>query len=119
MRIVEPASKLRSIELMDSYFGVKHRRQSFYKSARNWLVLKNETETIVTDFARLHYAFNFELVFYEVTTLYFETFQEDELRKNGFSKDSKFQQPQVLVALSKKLKFTKSECEELNNREDH
>jgi len=99
MRIVEPASKLRSIELMDSYFGVKHRRQSFYKSARNWLVLKSETEKIVTDFARLHYAFNFELVFYDVTTLYFETFQEDELRKNGFSKDSKSQQPQVLVAL--------------------
>jgi transposase len=99
MRIVEPASKLRSIELMNSYFGVKHRRQSFYKSARNWLVLKSETEKIVTDFARLHYAFNFELVFYDVTTLYFETFQEDELRKNGFSKDSKSQQPQVLVAL--------------------
>ena len=99
MRIVEPASKLRSIELMDSNFGIKHRRQSFYKSARNWLVLKSETEKIVTDFARLHYAFNFELVFYDVTTLYFETFQEDELRKNGFSKDSKTQQPQVLVAL--------------------
>lgn len=99
IRMIEPASKLRSIELMDSYFGIKHRRQSFYKSARNWLKLKTETEKIVTDFARVHYAFNFELVFYDVTTLYFETFQEDELRKNGFSKDNKSQQPQVLVAL--------------------
>jgi len=99
MCIVEPASKLRSIELMDSYFGIKHRRQSFYKSARNWLVLKSETEKIVIDFAKLHYSFNFELVFYDVTTLYFETFEEDELRKNGFSKDNKSQQPQVLMAL--------------------
>ena len=63
------------------------------------MVLKSETEKIVTDFAKLHYSFNFELEFYDVTTLYFETFQEDELRKNGFSKDNKSQQPQVLVAL--------------------
>ena len=39
------------------------------------------------------------MLFYDVTTLYFETFQEDELRKNGFSKDNKSQQPQILVAL--------------------
>lgn len=32
-------------------------------------------------------------------TSYFEAFQEDELRKNGFSKDNKSQQPQILVAL--------------------
>jgi transposase len=31
--------------------------------------------------------------------LYFETFSEDELRKNGFSKDNKSQQPQIVVAL--------------------
>jgi transposase len=31
--------------------------------------------------------------------LYFETFEEDDLRKNGFSKDNKSQQPQVVVAL--------------------
>jgi transposase len=34
-----------------------------------------------------------------VTTLYFETFEEDSLRKNGFSKDNKSQQPQILIAL--------------------
>lgn len=27
MRILEPSSKLRSIELMESYFGIRHRRQ--------------------------------------------------------------------------------------------
>jgi transposase len=31
--------------------------------------------------------------------LYFETFEEDDLRKNGFSKDNKSQEPQVVVAL--------------------
>jgi transposase len=51
------------------------------------------------DFAKEHYSFDFDIVFYDVTTLYFETFEEDELRKNGFSKDNKSQQPQILVAL--------------------
>ncbi len=34
-----------------------------------------------------------------MTTLYFETFDEDELRRNDFSKDNKSQQPQILIAL--------------------
>ena len=40
IRIVEPASKLRSIELLERYFGIKHRRQSYYQSAPQWLLLK-------------------------------------------------------------------------------
>lgn len=99
IRIVEPASKLRSIELLDTYFGIKHRRQSYYQSAGHWSFLKEEIESIVVEFARHNYAFDFDLLFYDVTTLYFETFEEDELRRNGFSKDNKSQQPQVLVGL--------------------
>lgn len=99
MRMAEPASKLRSIELLEEYFGIKHRRQSYYQSAPQWLTLKTKVEAIVLRFARKQYAFNFDLLFYDVTTLYFETFEEDDLRKNGFSKDNKSQQPQILVAL--------------------
>lgn len=39
------------------------------------------------------------VLFYDVTTLYFESFTEDELKRNGYSKDMKFNQPQVLLAL--------------------
>lgn len=86
MRIFEPASKLRSIELLEEYFGIKHRRQSYYDYASQWLSLKSKIERITLDFAKTHYAFEFDLLFYDVTTLYFETFQEDELRRNGFQK---------------------------------
>jgi len=99
LRIMEPASKLRSIELLEEYFGIKHRRQNYYQSAPQWLTLKAKAESLTLGFAKKHYAFNFDLLFYDVTTLYFETFKEDELRKNGFSKDNKSQQPQILVAL--------------------
>lgn len=99
MRIIEPASKLRSIELLEEYLGIKHRRQSFYESVSKWLDLKGKIEKIATAFAIRNYSFNYDLLFYDVTTLYFETFQEDEFRKDGFSKDNKPQQPQILVAL--------------------
>jgi transposase len=39
------------------------------------------------------------LIFYDVTTLYFESFTDDELRKCGFSKDHKAGQPQIVVSL--------------------
>jgi len=95
----EPASKLRSLELLEQYFGVTHNRKTYYKLAPQYESLKQKAEDNVIQFAKQHYAFNFDIVFYDVTTLYFETFEEDELRKNGFSKDNKSQQPQVLIAL--------------------
>ncbi len=61
--------------------------------------MKEKVENIVVKFAKKQYNFCFDIVFYDVTTLYFETFEEDELRKNGFSKDNKSQQPQILMGL--------------------
>ncbi|MDR2569408.1 MAG: IS1634 family transposase [Oscillospiraceae bacterium] len=39
------------------------------------------------------------LVFYDVTTLYFETDYSDDFRERGFSKDGKHAQPQVVLGL--------------------
>lgn len=39
------------------------------------------------------------MVFYDVTTLYFEIDDEDELRKTGFSKEGKHQHPQIVLGL--------------------
>lgn len=99
MRIFEPASKLRSLELMEQFFGIKHSRKSYYKIAPQCIELKEKVEDLVVNFAREYHSFDFDIVFYDVTTLYFETFEEDDLRKNGFSKDNKPQQPQILIAL--------------------
>ena len=99
IRIQEPASKLRSIDLIQAYFGMQHRRQNYYKEAKKWISLKDEVLEKVNDFAQKEYGFDYSLIFYDVTTLYFETFEGDDLRKTGFSKDSKSQQPQILVGL--------------------
>jgi len=39
------------------------------------------------------------VVFYDMTTLYFEASEEDELRIPGYSKDGKHQQPQIMIGL--------------------
>lgn len=99
IRIFEPASKLRSLDLLEQFFGVKHNRKTYYKTALKCIELKSDVEKKIIAFVESEYDFNYDLLFYDVTTLYFETFEEDELRKNGFSKDNKSQQPQILVAL--------------------
>jgi transposase len=39
------------------------------------------------------------VVFYDMTTLYFEAGDEDDFRRIGFSKDGKFQNPQIMLGL--------------------
>lgn len=99
MRIIEPASKLRSIALIEEYFGITHRRLSFYQSLKNYLLQKDAAERSVVAIAKNEFAFDFSVVFYDVTTLYFETFKSDTLRRPGFSKDNKSLQPQIMLCV--------------------
>lgn len=101
MRIIEPCSKLRSISLLDKYFGILYPKNSLYLKLPLINNLKNRLEKIAVNYAKKNLSFDFTLVFFDVTTLYFETFKEDKdnFRKPGFSKDGKSQQPQILVSL--------------------
>jgi transposase len=99
IRIIEPASKLRSLELLKTYFNIKHRRQTLYDIIPEILKLKNKIEELTINFAVKEFDFDFSIVFYDVTTLYFETFKADDFRKTGFSKDNKSNQPQIVVGL--------------------
>lgn len=99
MRIVEPTSKLKSLELLQEYFGISHRRQAFYEAVPHFSKLKGAAESLAVKLAVKEFAFNFSLVFYDVTTLYFESFEPDDLRKQGFSKDNKSNQPQIVIGL--------------------
>lgn len=98
-RVAQPGSKLQSLEFLKEYMGIEHERRELYRQMPIILRTRNTVESKVLEIAKKEFAFNFSLVFYDVTTLYFESFQEDELRQNGFSKDNKFSQPQILLGL--------------------
>lgn len=99
IRIVEPASKLQSLELLEEFFGIKYSESDMYRKMSGFINQKEWVEKILIDFARRKLNFDFHLVLYDVTTLYFESFQSDNFRKCGFSKDNKSGQPQILVGL--------------------
>lgn len=99
MRIIEPTSKLRSLEFMREMFGITHSQSEAYRQMQKFINLKEKIEELVVDFAKRNLKFTFSVVFYDVTTLYFETDKDDDLRKYGYSKDNKFNQPQILLAL--------------------
>lgn len=99
MRIIEPVSKLQSLALLEEYFDINHRRQSFYEALPKFVTFKDAAEKLAVKRAKEEFGFDFSLVFYDVTTLYYESFESDDLRKPGFSKDSKSQQPQIVLGL--------------------
>jgi hypothetical protein len=98
MRIIEPCSKRRSIELLQQYFGVNYSHY-LYEQLPKLLLQKGVIEEAAIKTAK---GFNehFALLLYDVTTLYFETHKpDDELQAQGFSKDDKSKQPQIVLGL--------------------
>ncbi len=112
MRIIEPCSKRASLELLKEYFAITHSHTTMYQVLKKIGKQKPEVEKMAVAYAKTNLSFDFSLVFYDVTTLYFESFKEDDdttpekgetikkgLRRNGFSKDNKSNQPQIVIGL--------------------
>lgn len=98
MRLIEPASKLRSIELLKHYFGIKY-SQRIYRNIPRLITYKTDIEQCTYNVAQQKFNEPFYFVLYDVTTLYFESFKADEFKIQGFSKDNKSQQPQIVIGL--------------------
>ena len=99
VRIIEPASKIKSIELLSKYFDINYTKNMLFKNLEKIIALKHRAECLAVKYANSKLKFDFSLVFYDVTTLYFECFQSDSLRKCGYSKDNKANQPQIMIGL--------------------
>lgn len=99
MRIIQPLSKLESLEYLSEMFGIIYKQGSLYQALTSFPKLKTTVEKKTVAFAKKHFAFDFSIVFYDVTTLYFESFKEDGFKRLGFSKDNKPNQPQIVIGL--------------------
>lgn len=99
-RFAFPLSKLKAIEHLYRYQGVWLDIDAVYRFLDK---LKSKLKEQVK---QISYRSTLELlngqvsvVFYDMTTLYFEASDEDDLRKTGFSKDGKHQHPQIFIGL--------------------
>lgn len=99
-RLANPLSKRATVGDLAENFGVELSLPSVYRMMDliDDKVIGNIQNTAY-QCAREIFQSRIKVVFYDCTTLYFESFTEDELKKNGYSKDMKFNQPQVLLAL--------------------
>ncbi|NOX18727.1 MAG: IS1634 family transposase [Chlorobi bacterium] len=99
-RIANPKSKRSSVIELEKDFGIKLSLEGVYKmmdKLDDKAIEKIEMQSYVNAKEILKEKIN--VVFYECTTLYFESFSENDLKQKGYGKDMKFNQPQVLLAL--------------------
>jgi len=95
-RIVYPKSKLATVRYLDQYLGITLSEDKIYRFLDT--IDKDELTKIAFDFVSKKNN-GVALIFYDVTTLYFETNDEDDLRKKGYSKDHKNDLPQIVIGL--------------------
>jgi transposase len=99
-RLCFPASKLKTTDFLLKYqffsIDVQHVYRyldKFYKTQKELVQQISYEHTLRILGGAV------SIVFYDVTTLYFEIDDDDELRKTGFSKDGKHQHPQIVLGL--------------------
>ena len=99
-RLCQPLSKAGTVEYLKSHFDEDvelHKLYRYLDHLHN--TLQEEIQQISVAHTRKILGGQIGLLFYDVTTLYFETDDSDGFRVPGFSKDGKHSQPQVVLGL--------------------
>ena len=99
-RVAFPKSKLKTTEFLYRYKQIDWDEDQLYRYLDK---LHQSQKELVQQISYAHtlglFSNSIGVVFYDVTTLYFEIDQDDELRKTGFSKEGKHQNPQIVLGL--------------------
>jgi hypothetical protein len=99
-RLAFPLSKLKTIDYLYRFQGVMLDIDAIYRFLDKLNdTLKQQVEQIAFTHTKRVLGGNVNVVFYDMTTLYFEASDEDDLRKTGFSKDGKHSNPQIFLGL--------------------
>jgi len=99
-RLSYPSSKSATVEYLKNHFDEDVNLSRIYR----YLDKMNHTQQCkIQDISVVHtqrlLGGQIGVMFYDVTTLYFETDREDELRKTGFSKEGRHSNPQIILGL--------------------
>jgi transposase len=97
-RLANPASKMATVNDLSEHFGISLSLPSVYR------MMDLIDDKVIDNIQQKAYAATqglfsepIRVAFYDCTALYFESFTE-EVKENGYSKDLKFNQPQILLA---------------------
>lgn len=99
-RIIAPGSKLKTVDYLERYKGISIDISKVYRFMDTLhRSLKEQVEQIAFDYTKSVLGGKISVVFYDMTTLYFEAEDEDDFRIPGYSKDGKPHNPQILLGL--------------------
>lgn len=99
-RLSHPVSKLKTTDYLFKYHNLSIDVQVIYRYLdKLYKSQKDKVQKISFEHTKSILGNSINIVFYDVTTMYFEIESEDDLRKPGFSKDGKHQNPQIVLGL--------------------
>lgn len=101
-RLQQPSSKLQNFKNQHEYLGIeKIDLHHLYRTLDYLAIYSEEVQNFIYQPARDLFNQELDVVFYDVTTFYFESEVENEgaLRQKGFSKDGKIGSTQILFGL--------------------
>ena len=99
-RVCQPMSKLATVGYLKSHFNEGVALHEVYRYMDKLHLTHRELiQQISVEHTRKILGGRIGIVFYDVTTLYFETAKEDDLRCPGLSKDGKTAESQVVLGL--------------------
>lgn len=99
-RVSQPGSKHATVDYLKSYYDEDIDLNHIYRYMDKLYNTQMElAQQISVEHTRNIFGGKIGLMFYDVTTLYFETAQRDVLREPGFSKDGKTTESQIVLGL--------------------
>jgi transposase len=99
-RLCQPTSKSGTVDYLKSYYDEDIELSKIYRYLdKLYCTQKEKVHQISVKHTRKILGGSIGLVFYDVTTLYFESENGDDFRTQGYSKDGKHSQPQVVLGL--------------------
>ena len=100
VRLSHPASKLKTTQYLHRYFSINVKEDRIYRYLdKIYSDYKETLQQISYNHTKKVLGGIISVVFYDVTTIYFQIDDEDEVRKRGFSKEGKHQNPQIVLGL--------------------
>lgn len=98
-RLAQPASKMKTAKVLEEQFDIKVSLDHIYRMMDHVARLEDKIKDCVTNRTVTLFKRKVDVLLFDVTTLYFESVDQDTLRDFGYSKDCKFKQVQVVLAL--------------------
>ena len=98
-RIANPVSKYRTASMLEQDYGVRIALEKIYRMMDRLIERERDIKDTIDSSTLGLFEGQLDVAFFDVTTLFFESVNADQLRGFGFSKDCKFKETQVVLAL--------------------